>query len=81
MNVLLFLISQFNANKTSNCNPVRLDKKETKTSFENFCDVIAPYVLLFALLTMMILILIILVKYGANITGTEQNAYYYHNNV
>lgn len=79
MNIFLFLISQFNANKSSN--PVRLDKHQSKTSFEKFCDRAVPYVLLFALVTLMILILVILVKYGHSITGTESNAYYYHNNI
>lgn len=55
---------------------VRLDKQEDKTSIDNFCEKIAPYVLFFALVIFSILILVVLVKYGATITGTEANAYY-----
>ena len=81
MNIFLFLIfifSQLNTNnKSSKVEPARLDKKQ-KSKFEQFCDKSVPYVLFFALVLLSILILIILVRYGHSITGTEQNAYYYH---
>ena len=72
--VLLSNLSQF---KTSKVEPARLQKME-KSTFEQFCDKICPYVLLFALATICILVLVILVKYGHSITGTEANGYYYH---
>jgi hypothetical protein len=56
---------------------VRLEKVE-KSSFEKTCDRLVPYVLFIALVTLGILLLVILVKYGHSITGTESNAYYYH---
>jgi len=73
--VLLSNLSQF---KTSKVEPARLSKKVEKSTFEQFCDKICPYVLLFALATICILLLVILVKYGHSITGTEANGYYYH---
>ena len=73
--VTTFLFQIFFSQKSSN---VRLEKKGEKSHFEQFCDKIAPYVLFFALVLLGILILIILVKYGASITGTESNTYYYH---
>ena len=80
IHILYFLLFS-HQNKTSN-NPVRLDKKETRISwFESFCERVAPYVLFIALVIIGILILVILVKYGHSITGTEQNIYYYHNRV
>lgn len=62
---------------SENISPKRLEK-ESKSTFELFCERIAPYVLFFALVLLGILLVVILVKYGANITGTEQNIYYYH---
>ena len=62
---------------SENISPKRLEKKE-KTPFDMVCERIAPYVLFFALVSLAILIVVILVKYGASLTGTEQNAYYYH---
>ena len=70
------LLNNLSQSKTSK-GPVRLEKVE-KSTFEQFCDKICPYVLLFALATMCILLLVILVKYGHSITGTEANGYYYH---
>ena len=60
--------------------PVRLHKKEPKSTFEVYCDKIAPYVILACTIILVCLIFIALVKYGANITGTEANNYYYHLN-
>ena len=48
------------------------------TSFEKTCERIVPYVLVFALLIFGILLLVVLVKYGHSLTGTESNIYYYH---
>ena len=73
--VLLSNLSQF---KTSKVEPARLSKRVEKSTFEQFCDKICPYVLLFALVIIGILLLVILVKYGHSITGTEANGYYYH---
>ena len=73
--VLLSNLSQF---KTSKVEPARLSKKVEKSTFEKTCERICPYVLLFALATICILLLVILVKYGHSITGSEANGYYYH---
>ena len=70
-----FLYSSFFSHQASSKRPARLGKHQSKTSFEKFCDRVAPYVLLFALVTLMILLLVILVKYGHSITGTEANNY------
>ena len=75
--ILISSILLFNAGST----PARLEKQQTKSKFESFCERIAPYVLLLALALLSILTLVVLVKYGASITGTEANIYYYHNNV
>ena len=56
--------------------PIRLEKRNEKSKTELFCERIAPYVLFTALALLFILLLVILVKYGANITGTEANHYY-----
>ena len=60
--------------------PVRLHKKESKSTFEVYCDKVAPYLILACTIILVCLIFIALVKYGANITGTEANNYYYHLN-
>lgn len=72
MNIFLFLISQFNTNNSSN--PVRLDKKETKTSFETYIRKACPYVLLVCTIILVILVFIALVKYGHSFS-TEANTY------
>ena len=71
-----FLYSSFFSHQASSKRPARLDKKETRISwFESFCERVAPYVLFIALVIIGILILVILVKYGHSITGTEANNY------
>lgn len=60
--------------------PVRLQKKKSKSNLEVYCDKIAPYLILACTVILVCLIFIALVKYGANITGTEANNYYYHLN-
>lgn len=47
-----------------------------KSSFEVFCDRIAPYVILAGILIIAILLFVALVKYGAKWTGTEANLWY-----
>lgn len=71
--ILLILINIFRLGETP---AARLEKKEEKSNFTRFCDRIVPYVLFFALVLLGILIVVILVKYGASITGTEANHYY-----
>ena len=74
----ILLSNNFSRSNTSKVEPARLSKRVEKSTFEQFCDKICPYVLLFALATICILVLVILVKYGHSITGTEANGYYYH---
>ena len=57
-------------------NPKRpLDKAVEKSRFELFCEKIAPYVLVASIIILLVLIFVILVRYGANITGTEANGW------
>lgn len=77
--LFLNILSLFTGQNTSKSEPVRLEKKETNCSIQSvdsFCERIAPYVLFCALAIFAILLLVILVKYGASITGTEANQYY-----
>ncbi len=60
--------------------PARLHKKESKSNLEVYCDKIAPYLILACTIVLVCLIFIALVKYGAHITGTEANSFYYHLN-
>lgn len=73
--IFISIFSQFNTKKTSNV--ARLEK-QTKSPIDEFCDKIAPYLILACTIILVCLIFIALVKYGANITGTEANGYYYH---
>lgn len=59
----------------SSSTPKRLNKIEEKTRFEEFCDKICPYVLLTAMIILVILIVFVLAKYGANLFSTPQNRY------
>lgn len=65
---------------SENISPKTLEKQK-KSTFESFCERAVPYVLFLALVLFTILIIVVLVKYGAAITGTEANIYYYHNNI
>lgn len=58
-------------------NPKRpLNPAVEKTVFENFCDKIVPYVIIITVIILLIMGLIMMVRYGANITGTEANIWY-----
>ena len=70
--ILLILINIFNLRDS----PARLEKKEPKSKFAQFCDKIVPYVLFIALMLLGILIVVILIKYGGFAFGTEANHYY-----
>lgn len=62
----------------NNSNVVRLEKKESKSKFEVFCERICPYVIVACVIIICALLFVALVKYGHVITGTESNQYYYH---
>ena len=66
--------------QSSNNQPARLNKKENESSFDKTCERIAPYILLISLIILCTLLFVVLVKYGANLTGTEANQFYYHMN-
>ena len=68
----LLVLFGYNFNK-----PVRLEK-DSRTTFDKWCNKIAPYVIFIAIIVLIILIAVILIKYGYNIVGTESNNYYYH---
>lgn len=60
-------------------NPNRpLDRGVEISKFEYICQKIVPYVVLFCIGLLCVLIFIALVKYGANWTGTEANGFYNH---
>ena len=54
----------------------RLEKQEPKSKYDTFFNKIAPYIIFFGGLLIVILLFIILIKYGQSITGTEANHYY-----
>ena len=57
-------------------NPNRpLDKGVEMSKFEYYCQKIAPYIILFCIGLLCVLIFIALVRYGANLTGTEANTW------
>ena len=47
------------------------------SKWEWFCMKIAPYLIVIFIIILLLLISIAIVKYGAQITGTEANQYYY----
>lgn len=50
--------------------------KDTRSRFEKWCNKIAPYIIFFGIIILMITLVLIFVKYGAGLTGTEANVYY-----
>lgn len=56
---------------------VRLEKNN-QSDFDLFCRRITPYVIFAMIIALVLLVLWVLITHGANITGTEANAYYYH---
>ena len=58
--------------------PARLHKVEEpkKTTFDELCQKIVPYVLFVCICLLIITVFVVLVKYGSNLTGTEANLYY-----
>ena len=80
MKILTTLLTIFSLNlNTSKKEPARLDKKENcsiQLGFDSACEKMAPYVLVACIIVISVLLFIVLVKYGANITGTEANQYY-----
>ena len=71
--VLLNNVSQAKTSK----GPVRLAKGE-KSTFEQTCDKLCPYMVVVGLIIVLGLFFIILVKYGYASTGSESNIWYYH---
>lgn len=60
-------------------NPNRpLNRSVEMSKWEYFCQKIAPYIIVFCIGLLSVLIFIALVKYGANWTGTEANGFYNH---
>lgn len=70
------LLNNLSQSKTSK-GPVRLAKVE-KSTFEQFCDKVCPYMVVVGLIIVLGLFFIILVKYGYALTGSESNIWYYH---
>ena len=57
--------------------PVRLQKEnEHQSKWDCLCMKICPYVLFICICLLIITVFVVMVKYGANITGTEANQYY-----
>ena len=66
-------------NKVIVSNPQRpLDKGVELSRFEFFCQKLVPYVVAIAVFVLIVLVLVAMLKYGHNITGTEANSFYYH---
>lgn len=57
----------------SSSTPKRLGKVESKSSFEEFCEWVCPYVLLICILLFSVLLAFAFVKYGADLFSTPQN--------
>lgn len=69
----LLTIFGYNFNKAA-----RLEPEEPKSKFQIWVDKICPYVIFFGIIILAVTLIIVLIKYGHTITGTESNAYYYH---
>ena len=69
--VLLSNLSQF---KTSKVEPARLSKRVEKSTFEQFCNKICPYVIIIGIIIICVLLFVALVKYG-HAFSTEANRY------
>lgn len=74
--LFLIIFSLFNLNNSKE--PVRLEKKQSQSKFNEVCERIAPYVLVACIVIISVLLFIVLVKYGASLTGTEANHFYNH---
>lgn len=72
---LFHILSNFS--QSSSKEPARLAKVE-KSTFEQTCDKLCPYVVVVGLIIVLGLFFIILVKYGYALTGSESNIWYYH---
>jgi hypothetical protein len=83
MNIFLCIMTIFLPfiKTQSSKEPARLDKIENRnTSFQILCKRACPYVLLICMIILVILLFVVLVRYGHAITGTEANQFYYHLN-
>ena len=85
MNILMTMYYIFSLILSNNSSkkeePVRLEKKEEHSiqlGFDSACEKMAPYVLIACIVIIRVLLFVVLVKYGASLTGTEANQYYYH---
>ena len=56
--------------------PCRLHKVEPKRSFDDYCNLIAPYLALAFVIILCVILFIVLLKYGGTWFGTEANHYY-----
>lgn len=70
-NLMQFISINLSPNKSSK--PVRLAKVEAKSSFEEFCERICPYVLVVSLIILVVLLLFAFLKYGRLWFSTPQN--------
>lgn len=77
MFTLLFHILSNFSQSSSKKEPARLAKVE-KSTFEQTCDKLCPYVVLAGLIIVLGLFFIIIVRYGYALTGSESNIWYYH---
>ena len=53
----------------------RLDPVEPETRFQKWCNKIAPYIIFFGIIFLAATLIIILIKYGGGVTGSEANRY------
>ena len=71
--LFLILISLFNLNNTSK-EPVRLEKKENYSKFDEVCRKLCPYLLVACIVIISVLLVFALAKYGYMLS-TEAHQY------
>ena len=72
--LFLMLISLFNLNNTSKSEPVRLEKKENYSKFDEVCRKLCPYILVACIVIISVLLVFALAKYGYMLS-TEAHQY------
>jgi len=72
--LFLILISLFNLNNPSKSEPVRLEKKENYSKFDEVCRKLCPYILVACIVIISVLLVFALAKYGYMLS-TEAHQY------
>lgn len=72
--LIITIYSLFNLNASKESEPVRLQKKEKHSEFDEVCRKLCPYVLVACIVIISVLIVFVLAKYGY-MFSTEANHY------